>query len=380
MFITIAPDSFKDCLPAKEVAHYLAKGIRNVMPDADIFEIPMADGGEGTVDALVAAKNGKLINQTVKDPLMRDINASFGMLDERTAIIEMAAASGLERLAPHERNPLLTTTYGTGQLIHAAIREGAWDIIVGLGGSATNDGGAGMAQALGARLTDKKGRELPPGGIYLKNLAAIDAEVLKQTIKNVNIYVAVDVSNPLLGKNGASYVFAKQKGADEEMIKGLDKALEHYINIVESKFQRPVRDIPGAGAAGGLAAGMLAFLNARLSTGFQLVSELTHLETYIRQSDVVITAEGRIDYQTRFGKTPFGVAQLARKYHKPVFGFAGGLGKDYEVLQQEGFTALYPIVEMPVSLKFAIQNAPELLEKAASRMMLTFVAGRHANP
>jgi glycerate 2-kinase len=377
MKITIAPDSFKNCLSAKAVAHHLAIGIQSVIANAEIFEIPVADGGEGTLDALVTATDGKFHWVNVKDPLMRDIRARIGLLNNNLAIIEMAEASGLERLQPEEYNPMSATTYGTGQLINAAIELGATEIIVAVGGSATNDGGAGMAQALGAKLKDADGNELMPGAEALPALHTIDLSAIRKKIAGIDVKVAVDVKNPLLGPNGATTVYGMQKGASEAMIPLLEKNLLHYAEVLEKALNINVRDLSGGGAAGGLAAGLVAFLNARIVPGFEVVSKITKLESFISKSDLVITAEGRMDGQTRFGKTPYGVAQTAAKYGKPVFGFAGMLGGGYEILLNEGFSSLYPIAPGPLSLETSIAQAPRLLQQAAARMARTLLAGRN---
>ncbi|MBA7527544.1 Glycerate 2-kinase [subsurface metagenome] len=370
MKILIAPDSFKDCLPANEVALSIELGILKVFPDAEIIKIPLADGGEGTVEALVNATGGKIINIQVHDPLMRKIDSFFGILGNRkTAVIEMAAASGIELLTEKERNPWLTTTFGTGELIKAALDFGCQTILIGIGGSATVDGGAGMVQALGVELLDKKHKSIAKGGKGLAQLNTINTDTLDVRLKGKKIWVACDVKNPLLGENGAAKVYGPQKGANPEMINKLEQNLAHYSEVIETQLGITIANIPGTGAAGGLGAGFMAFLNAEIKPGFELISEIVHLEEHIANTDLVITAEGKIDYQTRFGKTPAGVAGLALKYKKPLLAFAGSIGPRVESLNELGFTSIIPITDKPMSLQESITNAGELLMNAAERTM-----------
>lgn len=370
MKILIAPDSFKDCLPANEVARFLELGILKVFPDAEIIKIPLADGGEGTVEALVNTTDGKIINIQVHDPLMRKIDSFLGILgDGKTAIIEMAAASGLELLKEKERNPWLTTTFGTGELIKAALDFGCQTILIGIGGSATVDGGAGMVQALGIELLDKQNKSIAKGGKGLAQVETINTETLDKRLKECKILVACDVKNPLLGENGAAKVYGPQKGANPEMVRKLEQNLTHYAKVIESHLGTSIAETQGAGAAGGLGAGLLAFLNADLKPGFELISETVHLAEQIVNADLVITAEGKIDYQTRFGKTPAGVAGIAKKFNKPLLAFAGSLGPRVESLNELGFTSIIPITDKPMSLQESITNAGELLMNAAERTM-----------
>ena len=370
MKILIAPDSFKDCLPASEVALSIELGILKVFPNAEIIKIPLADGGEGTVEALVNATGGKIINIQVHDPLMRKIDSFFGILgDRKTAIIEMAAASGLELLTEKERNPWLTTTFGTGELIKAALDFGCQTILIGIGGSATVDGGAGMVQALGAELLDKKNKSIAKGGKGLAQLNTINTDTLDVRLKGKKIWVACDVKNPLLGENGAAKVYGPQKGANPEMINKLEQNLAHYSEVIETQLGIAIANIPGTGAAGGLGAGFMAFLNAEIKPGFELISEIVNLAEQIVNADLVITAEGKIDYQTRFGKTPAGVAGIAKNFNKPLLAFAGSLGPGVESLNELGFTSIIPITDKPMSLQESITNAGELLMNAAERTM-----------
>ncbi|MDZ7605726.1 MAG: glycerate kinase [Cyclobacteriaceae bacterium] len=375
MLIVIAPDSFKECLSATEVAESIMRGILRIAPDAEIRKIPMADGGEGTVEALVAATGGQIHQMNTLDPLMRPIIAKYGVLGNvEVAVIEMAAASGLALVEPENRNPLKTSTYGTGLMIKHALEQGFKRIILGIGGSATNDGGAGMAQALGFQLLDSKGNEIAPGGGNLHQIAKIDGSNKNPMLANLQITVACDVTNPLCGPYGASAIFGPQKGANTQMVTQLDTALGHFAEIISRDLQREVADFPGAGAAGGLGAGLMAFTNATLAPGFQIISDLTNLEDSIANCDLVFTAEGRIDHQTQFGKTPIGVAKLARKYNKPLIALAGSVGSGTDELHELGITAIFSIANGPISMEESMTNAPSLLEKKAEQVMRLFFA------
>jgi len=368
--ILIAPDSFKESLSAIEVADSIEKGILNFKPDTECIKIPLADGGEGTVEAILAATGGSKIKARVMDPLMREIESFWGLLpDDHTAVIEMAAASGLELLANDERNPMLTSTNGTGQLIGSALDHGCKKIFIGIGGSATNDGGAGMATALGIRLLDVNGLDIGDGGVYLSDLSYLDLSGFDERIATCELIVISDVQNPLCGENGASYIYGPQKGADHEMVVQLDLNLNHYGKILEASFGKSIIDEPGAGAAGGLGAGLKAFCNAKLLPGFETISEIVQLEKLIQESDLIITGEGKLDYQTKFGKVPFGVAQMAKKANKSVIGIAGTLGKDYKELYKYGFQHMFSISEGIESLEYSILNAQNLLIKASERII-----------
>ncbi len=370
MKIVVAPDSYKGSLTAKEVADCIENGIKKVDRNIEIVKVPMADGGEGTVQSLVDATAGEIINLRVKDPLMREIDSFYGILgDGKTAIIEMAAASGLPLLNKKERNPMKTTTYGTGQLIKDALDKGCRHIIIGLGGSATNDGGCGMVMALGGKFIDTKGECIQWGAENLDKIEKIDLSSMDTRIKECNVVAACDVRNPLVGPEGASYVFAKQKGADEKMTEELDEKLKHYGRLIEKEIGVEVLNYPGAGAAGGLGAGLLTFLDAEIVRGIDTVSEITKIEEYIKNSDLVITGEGMIDFQTAYGKTPFGVANIAKKYNVPVIAIAGGIGERAEELYDKGFNSIFSIVEKPMVLEEAICNADILLEKTAERII-----------
>ncbi|HEY5523966.1 MAG TPA: glycerate kinase [Clostridium sp.] len=370
MKIIIAPDSFKGSLSALEVCENIEKGIRKVFGTAKIVRVPMADGGEGTVQSLVDATGGEIIKLKVKGPLLKEVDAFYGILgDGSTAVIEMASASGITLITKEERNPMKTTTYGTGQIIKHALDRGCRNIIIGIGGSATNDGGAGMVKALGVKLLDEKSEEIDFGGGNLNRLKSIDLSEIDSRIKQCNIVVACDVDNPLCGEKGASFIFGPQKGADENMIITLDKNLLLYAEMIEQYLGVSIMDYPGAGAAGGLGGGLLAFLNAKLQPGINIVIETTDLEEKLKDADLVITGEGMIDYQTQYGKTPYGVAKLAKKYNIPVIAIAGGIGKGAEELYSKVFDSIFSIVDKPMQLEEAIENSELLLQNTAERIM-----------
>lgn len=372
MKIVVAPDSYKGSLTAMEVADAIEKGIKKVDVDIEVIKIPMADGGEGTVRALIDATGGKLVETSVSDPLLRNIKAFYGILgDKRTAVIEMAAASGLPLLKDEEKDPLKTTTYGTGELILNAIDMGCENIIIGIGGSATNDGGQGMAKALGIKFIDMNGNDIGFGGGCLDKLYQIDMSGIDKRIYNCRIVAACDVDNPLCGVNGASYVFGSQKGASPDEIKLLDENLRHYGEIIEKTLNTKVINYKGAGAAGGLGGGLLTFLNAKLKRGIDIVIETTGLERTVKDADLVITGEGMIDFQTAFGKTPYGVAQVALKYNIPVIAISGGIGEGADTLYGKGFSSIFSIVDKPMSLEESIRNSDILIERAAERIMRT---------
>jgi glycerate 2-kinase len=376
MKVIIAPDSFKESLSALEVANAIEKGFRDIFPEAEYVKIPMADGGEGTVQSLVDATGGRIVKTEVTGPLGDRVQAFFGMLgDGKTAVIEMAAASGLHLVPSEKRNPLVTTTRGTGELILAALDEGAEHIIIGIGGSATNDGGAGMIQALGGRLLNRHGQEIGPGGGSLSELADIDLSGLDQRLKCVKIEVACDVDNPLTGPKGASAVFGPQKGATPEMVVTLDKNLHHYADVIERVLGKQVKDIPGAGAAGGLGAGLLAFLDAKLKRGVEIVLETVNFHERIQGASLVITGEGRIDRQTIFGKTPIGVAKAAKRYNIPVIAIAGSVSDDSDVVRSHGIDALYSIVPGIIPLEKALANARYYVTQTARNIAAVYKIG-----
>ncbi|WP_426445829.1 glycerate kinase [Paenibacillus sp. S-38] len=369
MLIVVAPDSYKGSLSAVDAAEAMAKGIRSVFPEAGIVKMPIADGGEGTVQALVAATGGTLMNEQVPGPLGAEVDAVWGILgDGTTGVIEMAAASGLTLIAAESRNPLMTTTYGTGQLIRTALDHGLRRLIIGLGGSATNDGGAGMAQALGARLLTASGEELPPGGAALSELHAIDLSHLDPRLAETEIRAACDVDNPLCGPRGASAVFGPQKGAAPDMVDRLDLALRHYAGIARAATGRDAAEHPGAGAAGGLGAGLLYFTNAELVPGIRLVLDAVNFADTVKHADLVVTGEGLTDYQTAFGKAPAGIAAAAREAGVPVVCLSGGLGQGADDLLNHGIDGLMSIVPRPMDLPSCIAAAGELVEAASARM------------
>ena len=371
MKIIIAPDSFKGCMSARQAAEAMEHGVHHVLPDAECVLVPMADGGEGTVQSLVDATGGTLLEATVTGPLGTPVHAQYGMLgDGCTAVIEMAAASGIGYVDETTRDPRITTTYGVGELILDALDHGVTAFILGLGGSATNDGGAGMAQALGAHLLDAQGNELPFGGAALAGLAAIDVSDLDSRIAAASIRLASDVTNPLTGPQGASSVFGPQKGADASMVAELDAALHHYASIVARDFGRDVETVPGAGAAGGLGAGFLAFTGARMQSGVSLVAEATGLKTLAAGADWCFPGEGGIDSQTQYGKTPIGVARAVKEAapHCPVVAFSGNVGSGVEELYSQGIDAVFGIVPGPQNLRQALACGAENLERCAANV------------
>ena len=366
MKIVIAPDSFKESLSALEVADAIEAGFRQVLPDATYVKLPMADGGEGTVQSLVDATGGRIVPVEVTAPLGNRVEGFLGLLgDGKRAVIEMAAASGLHLVPPERRNPLLTTSVGTGELILAALDLGVEHLILGIGGSATNDGGAGMMQALGARLLDKKGQALPPGGGALGQLERIDLSTLDPRLGKLHIEVACDVDNPLCGPQGASAVFGPQKGATPAMVSELDANLAHYAGCIEQELGKQVKKIAGAGAAGGMGAALVGLLGAELKPGIQIVIEALKLDEAVADADLVVTGEGRIDSQTIHGKTPIGVARCAKGFGKPVIGIAGCLSDDCAVVHEHGLDAVFAVVNRAMALPEALATARGNVELTA---------------
>jgi len=362
--ILIAPDSFKESLTSIEVADYLKEGFKKADKNFEITKLPLADGGEGTVKSLVAATDGKIMKKEVTDPLGNKVEAIYGILgDGKTGVIEMATASGLPLVPKDKRNPLKTTTYGTGELIKAALDQGCTKLIIGIGGSATNDCGVGMAQALGGKFLDEDGKQIGYGGQYLKDIEKIDLSQLDSRISETEIEVACDVDNPLYGKNGAAYIYGPQKGASKDQVKELDQGLKHIAEIIKDDLGKEVNEIPGAGAAGGLGAGLSAFLDAKLRPGIKIVMEASKLREKMKKVDLVVTGEGKIDGQTASGKTPVGVSRIAKKEELPVIAVAGTIGEDAEKVYDEGIDFLYSVIDKPMTLKEAIDNADELLIK-----------------
>ncbi|MDO6407589.1 glycerate kinase [Pantoea phytobeneficialis] len=376
MKIVIAPDSYKESLSALEVASAIEAGFRDIFPEADYVKIPVADGGEGTVEAMVAATQGSIVRLTVTGPLGEPVDAFYGLSgDARTAFIEMAAASGLELVPTSHRDPLITTSFGTGELIKNALDRGVGHIIIGIGGSATNDGGSGMMQALGARLLDQQGNEIAYGGGALPQLARIEIAGLDARIRQCRFEVACDVTNPLTGEQGASAVFGPQKGATPELVQQLDRALAHYADIIHRDLDIDVLHIAGGGAAGGMGAALHAFCQADLRRGIEIVTEALGLAEQVHDADLVITGEGRIDSQTINGKVPIGVAQVAKRFNKPVIGIAGSLTADVGVVHEHGLDAVFSVLFGICSLEEALTNAAQNVRLTARNVAATIKVG-----
>ncbi|MYM39751.1 glycerate kinase [Duganella qianjiadongensis] len=377
MKIVIAPDSFKESLSALEVASAIEAGFREIYPAADYHKLPMADGGEGTVQALIDASGGQRIERTVAGPLGQPVQGFYGLMgDGCTAVIEMAAASGLELLAPQQRDALHASTYGTGQLIRAALDAGARHFILGVGGSATNDGGAGMLQALGARLLAADGQELPGGGAALAQLDQIELSGFDARLAQSSFQIACDVDNPLVGPHGASVIFGPQKGATPEQVLQLDSALRHYAAVLERQFGQQVAHLPGAGAGGGIGAAMLVFLRGSLRPGSDIVAQAVGLAEAIADADLVLTGEGRVDGQTVHGKTPIGVARLAQRYGKPVVVIGGCLGSGVELVYQHGIAASVAAVSRPCTVAQALAEAQQNVRLAARNVAALLKLGQ----
>lgn len=377
MKIVIAPDSYKESLSALEVATQIELGFKEVFPDAQYIKVPMADGGEGTVQAMIEATHGSRVDVTVTGPLGQPVPGFYGLTgDGSTAMIEMAAASGLALVPPAQRNPNVTTSYGTGELITAALNAGARHLILGIGGSATNDGGAGMLQALGVKLLDAQGQEIGRGGASLAQLARIDASGIDTRLAACTIEVACDVDNPLTGQRGASAIFGPQKGATPEMVQTLDINLRHFAQIILRDVGVDVDQIAGAGAAGGMGAAMLAFLKGQLRPGCEIIAKAVGLDAAVQDADVVITGEGRIDQQTIFGKTPFGVATVARKHGKPVIGIAGSLGANAQVVHDHGIDAIFSVLSRTCNIQDAMAEAEFNVRSAARNVAAMLAMGQ----
>jgi len=376
MNIIVAPDSFKGSLTAMEAADAIIQGIREALPEAEIVAFPLADGGEGTAEALVLATSGRFVKKRVTGPMGAPVEAMLGVLgDDVTGVVEMAQAAGLTLVPPAERNPLLATTYGVGELILAALDQGCTRLIVGLGGSATNDGGAGMAQALGARLLRADGSEIGRGGAALMSLDRIDVSGVDPRIARSTIWAASDVTNPLCGPEGASAIYGPQKGVSPQMVAMLDKALAHYAEIVERDLQVEVGEVAGAGAAGGLGAGVIAFCNAQIRSGASLVLQVMGFESYLEAADIIFTGEVKIDRQIEFGKAISGVALLAEKHGVPVVAFTGSLEEEPAKLAKRGIHAVMPIAPGPIDEQQAMSRASELLQAAAERATRLLILG-----
>ncbi|WP_163532259.1 glycerate kinase [Helicobacter suis] len=369
MKFILAPDSFKESMSAKEAALAMEKGIKRVMPEAHCVRVPMADGGEGTLESLLESRGAKRVLVEVRDPLMRKIQASYGILEGgKSAVIEIAQASGIHLVSREQRNPLVASSYGVGELIKDALDRKVKHILIGLGGSVSNDGGAGMLRALGARFLNQEGIELEEGGVALKNLNYLDLSALDPRLKSVAIEVACDVDCELIGKQGASVIFGAQKGASVDMIKELDTALSHYAQIIKKQLGVDIAHVAGAGAAGGLGAGTL-LLDACLQRGIDLIIKHAKLEEKIKGADFVFTGEGSLDCQTLFGKTALGVSLVAQKAKVPVIVFAGNIGKEVEALYDHGIQAMFGILPGVCDLKQALKEGAINLQNATENIV-----------
>ncbi|CAN0566911.1 unnamed protein product [Ectocarpus sp. 12 AP-2014] len=375
MNVLLCPDSFKDSLNAQEAAAAMARGVHSAAPDAHIHVCPLADGGEGSLDALIAATGAERRQLEVQDALGRKRQAAWGWLsDQRTAFIELAEASGLQHLSASERTALHTSTFGVGELLRAALDQGAEKALLLLGGSASNDGGAGMLQALGARLLDQNGKPLPPGGAALSQLASLALDELDPRLAGLALEAAVDVDNPLLGKRGASAVFGPQKGASPQEVEQLDQALCHFADISAQVLGHDYRELPGAGAAGGMGFAARAFLNATLKPGIEMIMQQADMPSLLAHTDLVITGEGRLDGQSLSGKTPIGVSRAALQYHKPVIVLAGSLGDGWQACLDEGVTAAFALADGPMTLEEALPRTADLLEARCEGLIRLWLA------
>jgi len=367
--VVIASDSYKESLKAIEVCEAIERGFGAIFPNTEYIKIPIGDGGEGTVDSLVDATEGRIISLHVTGPLRESVQAFYGMSkDKKTAFIEMAAASGLQHVPVKKRNPLITTTRGTGELILHALDEGAEHIILGLGGSATNDGGAGMLSALGVRFIDGKGEVIDPSGGTLHSIVAIDFSQMDSRLAHIKIEAACDVDNPLVGIRGASFVFGRQKGADAEMMKELDENLKHYAHILKQFLSCDVSQMSGAGAAGGMGAAVIAVLKGNLRRGIEIVLDYTNFDKHIEGADLIITGEGRIDEQTAYGKAPVGVAERAKRFYIPVIAIGGSVSPNYPAVHEKGIDAVFSITAGPMTLEEAYKVAAENVEMTAKNI------------
>ncbi len=379
MKIVIAPDSFKENLTSLEVATEIETGLKRVWPDATYVKVPMADGGEGTVQSLVDATGGRIVKVEVSGPMGARVLASYGLLgDGRTAVIEMAEASGLPLVPKEQRDPRIATTFGTGELIADAINRGVTEIILGIGGSATNDGGAGLAQALGVRFLNFGGALIPDliAGGHLDKVQAVDMSAVNPGLAKIHISVACDVTNPLCGENGASRVYGPQKGATPEIVEQLDKNLAHFAHVIKRSIGADVINRPGAGAGGGIGAGLMAFTNAELKRGVELVVAATRLEDQMQGAFLAVTGEGRVDFQTAFGKTPSGVAAAARKHGVPVVAIGGGLADDAGGVFAHGIDGLETATPNAMPLEVAIKKSRQYLQDAAERAARLIAIGQ----
>ncbi|OIN95626.1 glycerate kinase [Candidatus Desantisbacteria bacterium CG1_02_38_46] len=367
MKILVAPNSFKGSCSAINVTNAIEKGILNVLPYVSIEKIPLSDGGDGFLQtSKFANRQIKIYRARVTGPLGKEVNAHYGILGD-TAIIEMAQASGLHLIAPEKRNPFFTTTYGTGQLIKLALNRGARKIIIGVGGSATVDGGAGCLQALGVKFIKKNGKEIGFGGRELSKISRIDPAGIEPRVKDTEFIIACDVQNPLTGSRGAAYIYGPQKGANPGMVKILDEGLHNYARVIKKDIGMDVESIKGGGAAGGIGAGLVAIAGAKLKKGIKVIADLTGLGERIKKADLVITGEGKIDNQTIYGKAPIGVAKIAKRYNIPVVAICGSTGEGYEAVYKHGIDVVASIMDSPMEISRAMKEADFLIEKATER-------------
>lgn len=366
--IVLAVDSFKGSASSLEIESYIEIGIKEILPEAECVKIPIADGGEGTVEAIVTARDGVYREVAVQDPLGRPVTARYGLLQNGVAVLEMSTASGITLVTAEERNPLLASTYGTGQMILDALEQGCKEIFMGIGGSATNDGGLGMAMALGVRFLDEEGQALPAEALSLERIATIDMSGLDERVKQTKFTILCDVDNPLCGPNGASYIYGGQKGADEAMKARLDAALAHYAAVLKDQLGQDIIDVPGAGAAGGLGAGMMVFTQAHTMRGIDAVLALVKMDCQIAKADLVVTGEGCMDNQTAFGKAPVGIALLGQKHQVPVVAVVGGIAQGTEAVYEKGISLVFDIVNQPMVLDEAIANVAVLAKEAGKNV------------
>ena len=376
MKIVISPQAFKGSITAMNAAKAIESGVKSVMPDCETVLIPIADGGDGTLETLIDVMGGDIITEKVTGPLGSKVKANWGALsDQKTAIVEMASTSGLTLIKPKDLDPYKATTYGLGEIISKALDKGYREFIVGIGGSATNDAGAGLAQALGIKLLNSSGKEIELGGFNLKHLDTIDMSGLDPRILESKFNVACDVDNPMCGPEGASAVYGPQKGASQEMITVLDSALQHFSHVVHRDLNKEVKHMPGAGAAGGLGGGMVAFLNASLKKGIDIVLETLEFDEKIEGADLLITGEGQMDFQTVFSKAPIGAAKVGKSKNIPVVSLSGSLGAEYELVHDHGIDAAFSILPRPMTLEEASENAHELISKTTEEIIRTIIVG-----
>ncbi len=378
LYIVIAPDSFKESLSSSGVAQAIAEGIQEIVPDATLILMPMADGGEGTVEAIASSTNAPLLQVDTVNALGEAVQAQWVMLADQTAVIEMASAAGLEQIAEDNRDIRRASTYGLGKLVTTALDQGARRIVLGLGGSATNDGGSGLLDALGVQFLDQSGDRLPQGPAALYDLAKIDLSGMDPRVADTEWLIASDVNNPLCGDHGASAIFGPQKGASDEDVRYLDEALSHFADVTAKTLGNDVRDQPGAGAAGGLGFAALAYLKAVFKPGVEVVAEYAGLDVHLQKADLVITGEGRLDAQTLRGKTIAGIAALTRRHQVPLIALAGSLHHDYTKVYEGGITAAFSLPAGPMTLKDTMQQTRELLTRRSRDILAVFLAGRQS--